>query len=124
MTIPRDEISASAGLPEDQAADLIARLPQSENPTPGSWAPTHLSSSNPAATAEDLRNRLRHDLTPRITATTDGRTVEHFEVPTDLDRWHPNEITDWLSRMEDDDRVSEADLQRARQAVSTALGLD
>ncbi|MFD4400812.1 hypothetical protein [Kitasatospora sp. NPDC058478] len=101
MNIHRDEISASAKLPADQAADLLAQLTQRENPTPGQWLEgTLLSSSAPAA------------------------TPERFEVPADLDRWPAHEITGWLARLEDDDRVSDADLQRARQAVSTALGIE
>ncbi|UXY33258.1 hypothetical protein [Streptomyces sp. HUAS TT20] len=52
---------------------------------------------------------------------TDSRTLE---IPADLDRWHPNEIGEWLSGVEDDEATSDADVARARQAVHRALGID
>lgn len=44
-------------------------------------------------------------------------------LPSDLDRWHPNEIMGWLSTVEDDETISDADFDRARQAVNNALGI-
>ncbi|MBK6017596.1 hypothetical protein [Streptomyces sp. MBT53] len=52
------------------------------------------------------------------------RTVTTIEIPEGFDRWHPNEITEWLSQIEDDETVSEPDFYRARQAVYYALGID
>ncbi|WP_326615145.1 hypothetical protein OG949_40390 (plasmid) [Streptomyces scopuliridis] len=46
-----------------------------------------------------------------------------LEIPSDLGRWHPNEITGWLSTVEDDETISDADFDRARQAVGDALGI-
>ncbi|MFF2902837.1 hypothetical protein [Streptomyces sp. NPDC057966] len=45
-------------------------------------------------------------------------------IPSDLDRWAPHEITQWLADLEADEDVSEEHLRQARQAVRTALGLD
>lgn len=47
-----------------------------------------------------------------------------LEIPACLDRWHPNEITEWLAGVEDDETVADADVYRARQAVDHALGVD
>ncbi|MEU9396934.1 hypothetical protein AB0D86_43960 [Streptomyces sp. NPDC048324] len=47
-----------------------------------------------------------------------------FQIPADLDRWHPNEITEWLAGVEGDETVADADVHRARQAVHHALGVD
>jgi hypothetical protein len=73
----------------------------------------------------------------RITASAGGREVTPgkwsketiststaLEIPTFDRTWHPNEITGWLSNLECDEDVSEADLARARKAVSEALGVD
>ncbi|GAA1924315.1 hypothetical protein [Streptantibioticus ferralitis] len=47
-----------------------------------------------------------------------------FQIPTDLDRRHPKEITEWMSSVEDDETISDADVFRAREAVTHALGID
>ncbi|MEV5238519.1 hypothetical protein AB0K89_05320 [Streptomyces cinnamoneus] len=47
-------------------------------------------------------------------------------IPTDLARCHPNEITQGLSDLEDDESVPDADVYcaRAAMAVAEALGVD
>ncbi|MFE3770790.1 hypothetical protein [Streptomyces sp. NPDC059122] len=45
-------------------------------------------------------------------------------IPSDLDRMHPNDITEWLSTVESDETVADADVVRARKAVADALGID
>ncbi len=47
-----------------------------------------------------------------------------LDIPTDLDRLHPNDITEWLRSVEDDETVSDADVDRARKAAWNALGID
>ncbi|MFI9587830.1 hypothetical protein ACIHCQ_39905 [Streptomyces sp. NPDC052236] len=47
-----------------------------------------------------------------------------LEIPADLNRWHPNEITEWLSTVEDDEAITDADVDRTRQAVNDSLGID
>ncbi|MEU3091237.1 hypothetical protein ACWCQ0_38600 [Streptomyces massasporeus] len=37
--------------------------------------------------------------------------------PAGLDHWHPNEITEWLTGVEDDQTVADADAYLARMAV-------
>ncbi|WP_169786258.1 hypothetical protein [Streptomyces yerevanensis] len=44
-----------------------------------------------------------------------------LEIPTDFNRWHPNEMTEWLAGIEDDETITDADVDRARQAVHHAL---
>lgn len=56
-----------------------------------------------------------------------GRITERttaLEIPTFDRGWHPNEITRWLADVENDEKVSDEDLTRARQAVSRALGVE
>lgn len=68
---------------------------------------------------------------PNLPITTTRRTVmstapgsNALEIP-DFDRtWHPNEITEWLDNLAYEDDISEADLARAHQAVSEALGIE
>jgi hypothetical protein len=38
--------------------------------------------------------------------------------------WHPNDITRWLSGLEDGETASDAGICRARQAASDALAID
>jgi len=42
-------------------------------------------------------------------------------IPTDLDRWHPNQVTAWLRDIEDDPTVTDAEYDRAQAAVDAAL---
>jgi hypothetical protein len=42
-------------------------------------------------------------------------------IPTDLDRWHPTEVTAWLRDVEDDPRVTDAEFESAQAAVDRAL---
>jgi hypothetical protein len=53
------------------------------------------------------------------TAVPDTRPLE---IPVGLDRWHPNEITEWLTGVEDE-TIADADVHRACQAVNHALGV-
>ncbi|MFE9559247.1 hypothetical protein ACFYMW_40050 [Streptomyces sp. NPDC006692] len=46
------------------------------------------------------------------------------EIPSDLIRWHPNEITQWITAVQDDAQTSDGDFQRAHQAVAHALGIN
>ncbi|MCX4429449.1 hypothetical protein [Streptomyces mirabilis] len=65
-----------------------------------------------------------------LARTTDTKENDPMTAPVALEipnfdrSWHPNEIGDWLSQVEDDESVSHADLTRARQAVAVALGVD
>ncbi|MDX3433878.1 hypothetical protein PV664_33895 [Streptomyces sp. ME01-18a] len=47
-----------------------------------------------------------------------------LEIPTFDRSWLPQEITGWLATVEEDEDVSDADLARARKAVSEALGVE
>ncbi len=51
-------------------------------------------------------------------------TAAPLEIPNFDRSWHPNEITAWLGDIENDENLSDADLTRARRAVSDALGVD
>lgn len=42
-------------------------------------------------------------------------------IPTDLDRWHPNDITRWLRGVEDDPTVTDREFDQAYAAAETAL---
>ncbi|NJP42297.1 hypothetical protein [Actinacidiphila epipremni] len=42
-------------------------------------------------------------------------------IPTDLDRWHPNDVTAWLRDIEDDPTVTDAEFDQAQAAVDEAL---
>ncbi|PJM98490.1 hypothetical protein CG740_35115 [Streptomyces sp. CB01201] len=46
------------------------------------------------------------------------------EIPSDLIRWHPNEITQWITAVDDDAHASDGDVHRAHQAVAYALGIN
>lgn len=97
---PRDEVGVSSKntMAPDEAEQLIGRITASagrREGTSGEWSEVTMSSST----------------TP-------------LEIPTFDRTWHPNEITGWLSNLECDEDVSEADLARARKAVSEALGVD
>ncbi|MFJ4343624.1 MULTISPECIES: hypothetical protein [unclassified Streptomyces] len=46
------------------------------------------------------------------------------EIPHGFDRWHPNEITQWLTDLGEDETIPEADLARAAAAVNWALGIE
>lgn len=86
------------------------------------WTPTMLPST---ATAEEISNELeRRGQRGRTVARSNGTTARMVVVPTDLDRWHPNEITAWLTGYEEDGTVTAADLDRARRAAAHALGVD
>lgn len=50
--------------------------------------------------------------------------ASRLEIPTFDRTWHPNEIGDWLTQVEDDEAVSHDDIVRARKAVAHALGVD
>ncbi|WP_234043365.1 hypothetical protein [Streptomyces marianii] len=52
------------------------------------------------------------------------RASTTVEIPAGFDRWHPNELMQWLGEVEDDETVSEPDYYRARQAVFYALGIE
>ncbi|MER5201162.1 hypothetical protein ACWD3J_47350 [Streptomyces sp. NPDC002755] len=45
-----------------------------------------------------------------------------LEIPADLAHWHPNDVTQWLTVVEDDETATDADVDRARQSVHHALG--
>lgn len=44
-----------------------------------------------------------------------------INIPTDLDRWNPAEVTDWLAQLDNDDTITEADYAAAQQAGAAAL---
>lgn len=46
------------------------------------------------------------------------------EIPVGHEGWHPNEVTQWPSDVEDDESVSDADVYRARATVDYALGIE
>ncbi|MFJ8820777.1 hypothetical protein ACIREE_03230 [Streptomyces sp. NPDC102467] len=45
-----------------------------------------------------------------------------LDIPQGFDLWQPEEMEDWLSEVEDDPDVSDADFYEARQAVHGAMG--
>ncbi|MGY0021750.1 hypothetical protein [Streptomyces sp. cg35] len=47
-----------------------------------------------------------------------------LDIPKGFDLWQPEEMEDWLSEVEDDPDVSDADFYEARQAVRRATGQD
>lgn len=47
-----------------------------------------------------------------------------LEIPNFDRSWHPNEIGEWMTEVEEDESISEEDIGRARKAVSQALGVD
>ncbi|MFD4570502.1 hypothetical protein ACFWOX_39930, partial [Streptomyces sp. NPDC058467] len=99
---------AAAG-PGPEEAERVTR-PLSSAPTPEYGAP-----NLPITTTR----RTDVNTTPR----DDASSKPPLEIPTFDRTWHPNEITGWLSNLECEENVSEADLARARQAVSEALGV-
>ncbi|MDQ1041787.1 hypothetical protein [Streptomyces sp. V4I2] len=118
---PRDECSSSAGDPA-QLEELRAKLDLDGQPSAGTWSPVTVSST--PTTAEESRNRWARDHKTRAVVGAGGTVVRKLDIPTDLDRWHPNEIQDWMTEVEEDESVSEADIGRARKAVAHALGVD
>lgn len=46
-----------------------------------------------------------------------------LEIPEDLNRMLPHEITEWLASVEEDESYTEVQVQEARKAVSEALGV-
>ena len=46
-----------------------------------------------------------------------------LEIPSDLGRMLPHEISEWLMSVEYDDSYTEAEVMEARKAVSEALGV-
>jgi hypothetical protein len=44
-----------------------------------------------------------------------------LSIPTDLDRWNPNDVTAWLRAVEDDETVTDAEFDQAQAAVDAAL---
>lgn len=96
MDITRDEHS-SKGLGPEESAQVIGRITEADadrERTPGQWSGVTMSSSSA------------------------------LEIPTFDRGWHPNEIAAWLTGVENDETTSDADLARARRAVSDALGVD
>lgn len=69
-----------------------------------------------------------HPTAPAVTTAEEFEALRHavttVEIPAGFDRWHPNEITQWLTEVEEDETASDADVYRARQAVNYALGID
>ncbi|MEU0390508.1 hypothetical protein [Streptomyces chartreusis] len=46
-------------------------------------------------------------------------------IPNDLDRWHPNDISEWLGLLADDGTLTAKEWAEARQAGNIAvLGYD
>nr|WP_011475445.1 hypothetical protein [Streptomyces sp. 44414]ABC67383.1 pRL2-20 [Streptomyces sp. 44414] len=115
-----DEHSSSGDPGEPGLLEAIQeKAGRDRQPSAGTWSPTMLSST---ATPEEISNELeRRGQVGRLVANSNGGTRRKVVVPTDLDRWHPDEITRWLSRYEADETVSAADLDRARSAAADAL---
>ncbi|MEU6123821.1 hypothetical protein [Streptomyces sp. NPDC047123] len=44
-----------------------------------------------------------------------------LDIPKGFDLWTPEEISEWLDRVEDDPGVSDADFYAAQQAVQQVL---
>ncbi|MEU6819442.1 hypothetical protein ABZ921_02350 [Streptomyces atriruber] len=44
-----------------------------------------------------------------------------LDIPKGFDLWTPEEIAEWLDRVEDDPQVSDADFYAAQQAVQRVL---
>ncbi|MFI1831526.1 MazG-like family protein [Streptomyces sp. NPDC020412] len=68
---------------------------------------------------EHVRNVAR-----RARNSYDVTEDENFEIPPDLDRMLPHEITEWLATVEEDESSTEAQVMKARKAVRSALGVD
>ncbi|MEU4352899.1 hypothetical protein [Streptomyces sp. NPDC023838] len=47
-----------------------------------------------------------------------------LEIPSDLERMLPHEMSEWLSSVEEDESYTETQVKEARKAVSIALGVD
>ncbi|MFD0441301.1 hypothetical protein [Streptomyces chartreusis] len=77
-----------------------------------------------AGAAKGELPRIDRDGQPSAGQWLPGTVSTGFQIPADLDRWHPNEIQDWMTEVEEDESISEADIGRARRAVSRALGVD
>ncbi|MCX4871109.1 MULTISPECIES: hypothetical protein [unclassified Streptomyces] len=98
MNIARDEVSSSSTLSPEATTELLTRtVGAGRGPRTGEWS--------------------------SVTMSTSGELYKDA-IPSDLDRWAPHEITQWLADVEADEEVSEDHVRRARQAVHTALGLD
>ncbi|MEU5221007.1 hypothetical protein AB0G79_33070 [Streptomyces sp. NPDC020807] len=52
------------------------------------------------------------------------RAVTTVEIPADLPRWHPNEISQWMTELAEDESVSVDDRRRAALAEAYALGIE
>lgn len=52
-----------------------------------------------------------------------SKRMTNFEIPPDLERMLPHEMNDWLASVEEDESVTDAEVQEARKAVSVALGV-
>jgi hypothetical protein len=44
-----------------------------------------------------------------------------FTIPTDLDRWHPNQVASWLTDLANDEAITDDEYERAEGAVFEAL---
>jgi hypothetical protein len=118
-----DEHSSSGGPVDPGELDAIQeKAGRDRQPSAGTWSPVTMSST--PTTAEESRNRWARERKTRTVMGAGGTTVQKLDIPTDLDRWHPNEIQDWMTEVEEDESISEADIGRARKAVSRALGVD
>ncbi|MDT3395464.1 hypothetical protein RKE29_02155 [Streptomyces sp. B1866] len=42
-------------------------------------------------------------------------------IPTDLDTWHPADVTAWLTTLGDDPTVTDTEYDQAQQAATAAL---
>ncbi|WP_121832201.1 hypothetical protein [Streptomyces sp. S1] len=118
-----DEHSSSGGPADPAELDAIrAKADQDRQPSAGTWSPVTMSTT--PRTAEEGRNRWARERKTRSVVGAGGTVVQKLTIPTDLDRWHPNEIQDWMTEVEQDESIPEADIGRARKAVSRALGVD
>lgn len=53
----------------------------------------------------------------------DSTEDENFEIPPDLDRMLPHQISEWLASVEEDESSTETQIRKARKAVADALGV-
>ncbi|MFD9566123.1 hypothetical protein [Streptomyces sp. NPDC059994] len=102
----------TAGKPATQA-DVKKRRPMSKD--------KHVIDPDGSASVPDRRPAPVADAAQFEELRRAATTVK---IPANFDGWHPNEITQWRSDVEDDESVSDADVYRVRAAVDYALGID
>ncbi|MFF7258619.1 hypothetical protein [Streptomyces microflavus] len=104
-----DEHSSSPAEPA-LAEAILEKAGRDGRPFNGTWRAAILSSGRYISTPEEFE-ALRQGVT----------TVE---IPADLPRWHPNEISEWMTSVVEEESATEDDLRCAVLAEAYALGIE